>query len=563
MTLPINLGRGVFHMLDPNLSLTLNASAEVLFDPETVDSKDPGLPSRLLQSRQIWITQAPELKLHVCLSVHPVVYPAPIFFSQAGELLRNSKVSVHYIKGALVLLLIELNKIWSDLGLGALFKSSSYIDPSSIHLYFGLRKLTGRTSHSKVYRLPETLQSFADAVPPTGIPTASLSSVTVSLEYEFKQDVTRFKPEQLVYTPLCTFSRTESENSPQSDFQVSPASSQTQYLPLENTASTNSLGDPDSEILEELQEAHPNLTYPPYIYLQENSLQYKENNSPYTQHFNKLLDIGIRSLITPKPVRVEKEIQKGKDNDLVRLSELAPTVFSLGYSEAMNQRAQFIPSIAKSLASIAGRSKSSALQQGICTLMALCRHSGEDTSSQGKTVSTRTAIQSSLWRIAQKQLYKSTASRKLSPLDSAFIANEEPPFDDLSDLGDAEDDEDEDYNLLTEEEMEDELIFCDEEQDNSPFDEEIVDLDNPSPWCFGSQRNSFVKNHDNDIPLPKEYASSPCLIPTSSLSGSPPYQSNMSDSEMLMIPSEEIIISSSNTIDNELETRDDSPMLCD
>lgn len=109
MTLPIDLGRGVFHMLDPKLSLTLNASAEILLDSETISSKDTGLPSQLLQSRQIWVTQASELKLHIFLSVHPVVYPTPVFFSQAGELLRNSKVSVHYIEDVLVLILTELN----------------------------------------------------------------------------------------------------------------------------------------------------------------------------------------------------------------------------------------------------------------------------------------------------------------------------------------------------------------------------------------------------------------------------------------------------------------------
>lgn len=214
------------------------------------------------------------------------------------------------------------------MGLGALFKSSNYIDPSSIHLCFGLRKLAGRTSNSKVFRLPATLQSFAEAAPPTASPTASLSSITVSLEYVFKQELSRFKSVQLVYTP----SRTESQNSLQSDFQISPASSQTQYLPLENNESNSSFGGADSEILEELEEIHTDLTYPPYTYLPED-LQWNESNYPDTQDFNKLLDIGIRSLITPKPVRINKEIQKDKDNDLIPLSELAPTVFSLGYSE--------------------------------------------------------------------------------------------------------------------------------------------------------------------------------------------------------------------------------------
>ena len=127
----------------------------------------------------------------------------------------------------------------------------------------------------------------------------------------------------------------------------------------------------------------------------------------------------------------------------------------------MNQRAHFIPSIAKSLASIAERSKSPALQQGICALRSPYKRSGEDTSSQEKTVSSRTAIRTSLWRIAQNQLYNPTASRKLSPLDSVFIANEELPLDDISDLGDAEGDDDEDYNFLIEEE-EFALIFSDD-----------------------------------------------------------------------------------------------------
>lgn len=93
MALPIGLGRGVFCTLDSNLRLTLNASAEVKLDPDAIGSTEIQ-PLQSLRSGEIWLTQAPEIKLHLRISVEPgLVHPASTFLSQAGELFRDSKVS--------------------------------------------------------------------------------------------------------------------------------------------------------------------------------------------------------------------------------------------------------------------------------------------------------------------------------------------------------------------------------------------------------------------------------------------------------------------------------------
>lgn len=101
----IDLGRGVFHALSSTVSLTLSASADVQLDPAAIDTKETEL-LQLVQSGEIWLTQAPEVKVQICISVQPgLAHYASTFFSQAGELLRSSKVGielnhVHTINGA-------------------------------------------------------------------------------------------------------------------------------------------------------------------------------------------------------------------------------------------------------------------------------------------------------------------------------------------------------------------------------------------------------------------------------------------------------------------------------
>lgn len=94
MTLPVDLGRGVFHNLGSNLTLTLNASTEIKIGPEAAGTRETQRILQCFQSGEMWLIQAPEIKLHICISVEPgLVHSASTFISQTGELVRRSKVS--------------------------------------------------------------------------------------------------------------------------------------------------------------------------------------------------------------------------------------------------------------------------------------------------------------------------------------------------------------------------------------------------------------------------------------------------------------------------------------
>lgn len=572
MALAIDLGRGVFRILDANLTLILNASAEILLDCATTGASDPESLRKLLQNRQIWVTQAPELKLHICLDVEPnLAHPASTFFLQAGDLLRNSKVFLQYIKSCHYLL-IEWDQIWSDLGLGVLFRSYNYnyeaSDPRRIHLYFGLRKLASRSAHPKIFRVPGTLQNPPEAIPPVGIPTASLSSVTITLEYMSTDETIEYMSQQLYTIPTTGW-----DDSEQSHYLITPPSSQNQYLPPESSQEACLNKDAGPDIKEDVQET--NEAWVPFhcFHSFKGSPQCKED-------FNKLLDISIRSLITSKPTCIDETIQQEKDEHLTHLCRLAPTVFSMGYSEvclictppdslqlltcnqAMNQRSQFIPSIAKSLESIIRRSRNPDLHEKISAL----KSSPSQSDVPPKEVPLRTAIKSSLWRIAQNQLHNPNASRDLSALDSTITTKEEPPMDDISNIDDADDDHaNEDDYLLTDEE--EELIFSDNEAgnseyphhthppkpaltntcftDNYPGSDDIIDFKSSPPpqhqhqHPFGNHQNNRFSpiGYDNE-PCPKdELISSPCLLATSSfLPDKSLFQNAGSDSEMLTDP---------------------------
>lgn len=103
MASPVDLGTAVLCILDSNSSLILNSSPEVKFDSETVEFKEAESSLQLLQSRDTWVTPAPEMNLYIDISADPCLDQTLEFFSQAGELLRSSRVLLPYC--CLVLLL--------------------------------------------------------------------------------------------------------------------------------------------------------------------------------------------------------------------------------------------------------------------------------------------------------------------------------------------------------------------------------------------------------------------------------------------------------------------------
>jgi hypothetical protein len=84
----------------------------------------------------------------------------------------------------------------------------------------------------------------------------------------------------------------------------------------------------------------------------------------------------------------------------------------------MNNRAQFIPSISRSIASILKATNDASLRDKAKSLGAQVSTSGTDSPAQ-EWEAQRLTIQHSLWRIAQKQLYKPGSSRNLCLVDPA------------------------------------------------------------------------------------------------------------------------------------------------
>lgn len=205
-----------------------------------------------------------------------------------------------------------------------LFRSYNYDHEASgsrcIHLYFGLRKLASRSANAKIFRLPVTLQNPPEAVPPAGISTASLLSVTIAIEYTPANETIEYMPTHLYTTPMV-----EWDNSKKNHFLITPPSSQNQYLPPKSSQETCLDEDAGPYIKEDASEADE--AWVPF-----HCFHASKHSSLCKEDFDKLLDISIRSLITPKPTCVDEIIQQEKDEYSTHLCSLAPTVFSMGYS---------------------------------------------------------------------------------------------------------------------------------------------------------------------------------------------------------------------------------------
>lgn len=94
MALTIDLGRSIFCSSGFDLNLTQNATALIIPPTGTSIPKKTQSLEELLEAGEVWLDQAPEIKLQIRIVVGPgLVGPASTFFSQIGEILCHSKVS--------------------------------------------------------------------------------------------------------------------------------------------------------------------------------------------------------------------------------------------------------------------------------------------------------------------------------------------------------------------------------------------------------------------------------------------------------------------------------------
>lgn len=96
MALTLDLGTIVLHSPGSNLKLTQHATALVVPPSGTTGLDEIKDFESLIQTGEIWLSQAPELKLQIRISVGPhLSRPASSFFSRLGEVLCHSKVRFH------------------------------------------------------------------------------------------------------------------------------------------------------------------------------------------------------------------------------------------------------------------------------------------------------------------------------------------------------------------------------------------------------------------------------------------------------------------------------------
>lgn len=407
--------------------------------------------------------------------------------------------------------------------------------------------MPGPSSSSRASRLPSSLQGIPEAVPPSGFPTGYLTSFNVSLEYESKE-VNSYTPMKLYTTPFSNDDclRDAFEGLPLSQIQYSRPGKSANTVPDKYTAAA---------FERELQDSSEDWTTP----LHGDLLRWS-NDEGYTEEFNKLLDIGFRSLVTCDPAGSSSIATEAMPTPL---SELVPTVFSLGFSDvrrrisisytanisclqAMGQRSQFIPSIAKSMASIIQR-KDQATHRRTSGLGPRESKSECQSPKERKIADLRTKIKHSLWRTAQTQLYNPNASRNLSSLNSAFIQDEEwldyIAEEDADDSNTLLSSEEEDYYLGTDE---DDTDFC-EGSASIHSDDDLLNFD-------GGNQDSGSTLGSLEIPLPSASMSNSCL-PASSPIWSPT-RSFPSESEMLTDPAEA-------SFTDGFHVNDDVGMLCE
>ncbi|KAF5856290.1 hypothetical protein ETB97_007618 [Aspergillus alliaceus] len=397
MACTVDLGSNTFYSTNFDLDLSLHASAEMLFPERATPLSSVESLKEAFDSGRIWVEQVPELKLHVQVSAGSgLSYPLSIFASQIGDTVCNSK-------------------FWRELGLGVLFKSCDQqfepINSTSFHLSFGLRRRPGGSITTEPSKRLAKIESFPGAVPPPCISTVRISTISISMIYSHRtQHMHHIPSSSTVIANLPEKPRAPSHWM-MGVLKVDPYEHYRMYSLLSNTTIT-----PKDSVLTLPMERH--YQGDEYSGYSQNSPAFSvlwSNGTPQVSEFSSLFNKGLRALLLDKQAKLSK-YPMVREHELLSLSRIAPPVFSLGYREAMNERSHLIPLIAKSMCSILKTTRSRSLQDGVDILKASHRRRQDGLSTSPCGMDSKSAIIASLWCIAQKQLYKPEASRKLSPL---------------------------------------------------------------------------------------------------------------------------------------------------
>ncbi|KAL2833382.1 hypothetical protein BDW59DRAFT_156878 [Aspergillus cavernicola] len=416
MSCSIDLGQKIFPSSVSDLNLSLRASASIQLPSQSPALGDSEHLKKALCSGNLWVYQAPELILSICIGFGSESHRSFAHFaSQSGDTICKAKM-------------------WSELGLSVLYKSCIQRASSTIELSFGIQKRLGPPENTRPPRLPNILKNLGNLHPFADVPTACITSIDVVLEYDYHHH-RHIGPS----TPSPTISAAILEEADDEDHDM------IQTIDHDDLDCDGLYGPPSSipngqEIRDSVSEEELKISKGKW-----DSDSYHMFERFDSKELVTLFREGLKALVWGDASQDNEN--QARTDAFHSLSRIAPSVFKSRYSDAMNQRSRLISSIAKSLASMIELSDNQQLKGKLASLQT--SHNTElGMSTLPPLEDTKTILKTRLWRIAQNKLYKTPTPKQLNPLHSFFDTEQN--------------DHSQDENLLSETVTEETVYFNDD-----------------------------------------------------------------------------------------------------
>lgn len=295
------------------------------------------------------------------------------------------------------------------------------VDSPGPHLILGLCREHKASTGRKGRVLPAILQNPPNSHPPPDVPAITLASIDIHLEYNYLPQLEERFCDLMGYDLDSVMNldqwhyRTKTESFAVATLAVSAKEQGPAYL-------NHAPNDVDASV-----PGH-----------RKNEIQ---DTTSSAQILLQLLDSGLQRLIFSARGRRAQNRTVGK-NTIQNLSRLLPAVFNPGYREvshsslhgnglatdheqAMSQRAASIPIISRALTSLLENTSNPFIQDKVQELQALhAKDSHQATESSPSSQNTsKSAVHSALWRIAQNRILRPNAIKRGT---SFFASNPEP-----------------------------------------------------------------------------------------------------------------------------------------
>lgn len=251
-----------------------------------------------------------------------------------------------------------------------------------------------------------------DACPPHSVPVATLASIDIRLEY-------RLHTKDISQSQGCSdleIGLLGQEPSIDTSFQVLDRMTEAAMLhPTHDEDSTEALG-PQTACVS------------------------GDGSAKSWEELFRLLDLGIQRLVISTSIK-DRAIRVSQQDTIKSLADISPAVFNPAYrnvsshsqscssstdfTQAVNQRGVTIPIITKAISAMLAGNKDQSTKAKLADLLELNRcQSTNDLTMRSQLPSCRTAILSSLWRVAQNNAPKmNSIKRRASMFSMESLSN--------------------------------------------------------------------------------------------------------------------------------------------